>query len=87
MLPTRPPRAPDPGDEGPVLTGVALLSRWRWREFRETVQTLRQAGHVIEIEEGKGLLERTFTVTATLSVLNRLLGDAERYGRDRRRDQ
>ena len=84
MRALRPPLVPDLTDAGIVLTGVALLGRWRWQEFRETVQALRSAGHAIEVEESRGFLERTFTVTAPLGVLNRLLGDAERLLRDAR---
>lgn len=66
-----------PESAGLVLTAVVVLTRWRWRDFHRDVAELRQAGHVIDIDEGPGWLERTYVVTAELSVLNRLLGNRE----------
>ena len=63
-----------PPDE-PRLTVVAVLGRWRWREFRRELKQLRREGHVIEVEDSGGLCERRVTVTARIDILNRLLGN------------
>ena len=66
---------PTPPDDPIVLTAVVALSLWRWYEFRCDLKRLRREGHVIEVDESGGLCERRVTVTATLDILTRLLGN------------
>ena len=70
-----PPPEPPHSNTGIVLTAVAVLGCWRWSEFQDDVARLREAGHVIDVEECPGVFERRVRVTADLGILNLLLGE------------
>ena len=56
--------------------GVAGKRRLRKRrEFRRAVALLRRQRHLIDYEEGRGCMERKFTVKAEIDVLKQLLGN------------
>jgi hypothetical protein len=59
-----------PVECGTVLTAEVMLARCRWRQFWRDVTRLRAVGCQVEVEQSRGLLDRKFTVTADVAVLN-----------------
>ena len=70
-----------PAECGVVLTAEVLLNRCCRRSFWRDVERLSRVGYCVEVEEGRGWLDRKFTVTADIAVLTWLFGAPGSCGR------